>query len=1775
MFKNTPLDAEELASVLQPIMNPQFAPFDHATVSRTDEGVVLKGDAPLFGVAEASFDITFTERYDDLAVRIEARFLDDRSLHLPGIEHLGILAPALSIHIAGLNDLTVSAMVCAVKGTIQMRRLYLPIRLRMPLGDADWVLELDAEMISLPRLQDVAALFGESGLLGAIPESFTVLDELAISAFTVHLNLQERTISSIEATVTVGQDWLLIEPNLKLSMARLFVQLIAPTLPGERSLHTYVQGVVEGASIAIPCRMQLGSEIGAQLTLDANTPIPLSGLVDLVELIGIGDVLDGLPDGLRDVGGLALRGLEIHLSTSPLSLNYVAFTVHSDEEWAFIPGGLSLAYPDLTLAVADPFNASSRFVSGRIGGLFSVGDYLIDVLGTVEEEFQLTGAISEFNLRDLVAALPGEPAVAFPDIVVQNLVMSIASDGQMHLRAGTDIDFSGLVQALSIPLPDAFATLSLPVIELSVDTRNKAYALTIASDTHVAFPPGSDSKVAVTYAGMQVEKSGDAPAITRFEVHLHGGTSIADGFAVDIQNLRCQLQLGETAWQTSGHVEAELFGQSYTLEAAIQVDGTSHRFALIYPKTLPLVDWEGVGRAVLSDITLFSEKQSASGTATYAWAVASSASVAIDHLFSTDGRLAIEKSSEGNRLKLELTSPEIKPITLPMGIQKRPEIHLKLDGLTLERARKGAKEASWFFSSSARLRLKHMPEVVDGYFPIDEIEGAFYADETRSSLSFALTPPIAPDFPELALSFSDGARLSLGTPELEIREIELRIGEEMLLSAALHVSPPHEFNYVFGKDESGKPAMEFLNASFDLQLTLSRALRLVVLSSPFKPLRLRLDEETGKTWSDWDIENFAQFSLQTPEFSYQQGGWQASGGFEGLDEIKITLAPIKFLLDRAGLGVASAALPDAIPLRGLDLRSPDVFADIERLLGVTLGDGKGVHIFKEASEAIQKGLDAMPERLRTYLDLTIPESFFFDIEVRTTGGTSISISTEDDEPLNMLLPLLSPMPQLVGFSIYKLSLGQMLGGSLLSIEVDGYIDRFDLPTLIAAPLMKEAGQDLTERYILRDTLAIAPTAVPMPIPFFFGELGLDLQAFTGIAMQAHWKYPKPTPSIFGFVDLFSQVFSFFTEKEFLLHEQAPPDGLALSLTIGENYIGLPEFLGGGQLGLTSEVVEGLSHGTQSDFSIDVYDNMARFLDFLKTGNAGYLIEAIPLKQTVGSHTTWIRVGSKDIEFGPIQLNAAWCITTENEFRDVILADPEAMTIVSEASADGVLKAIPKVPEQTGFDKGFVILLMGGWEIPNLTVFQVQFGMMLTETSGFETGIRIFGGIERFLSLEIQGNVTINPIDHIYAIRGHIELDLFETSIISLDGEMSVTRDRFLLAFDLAFGGTSVLAPMLIIGKLPSGRTGLGIQVNWFDGASVYTFEASAGDGTFMLSTGMSLTIPKVLDLRGEGRLSFSPIPGFRIEGTAEIANGWLRGHALLRFEDGEFELRIGGGVGDAGCTLYARANVSSFYEASFVVGIEFELGFINEILAATQHLISSEIDAASNHVAQLRADFEAKKESLDQITIEWKDFHEHFVKGCNTALSVMQKSYDRRPMVERILASKRFTEAKQSVEQARDDMQANWEDMQWSDLRASLQGMLSDTLVSIEVPAPTFLKPFRKRTIHLDFLGQSRKQFEGYQHRIKDFEGDIDFRIKASTLAEEAIRVAERVVDQVASVGEISVSGVQIESEISTLNGVSARACVEMTVAGKQEQIEVTFSTNPKEMARALFEAVV
>ena len=1150
-----------------------------------------------------------------------------------------------------------------------------------------------------------------------------------------------------------------------------------------------VRGEIHVGEFVLPVKMPLPAGGDAIQLLGDFPPTKLLGNGELGAMLGTEKLPDELSNALDNIGTLAISNIEVLFNPAVGSIPYLTVELVAANTWQLLTDIFEVRETKIELTLFAPAR-KDRSLEVSVSGEIAIGNTSVLVYGHIAEATVLYGSIQQLSLRQLVRSLLPQyaQADALPDIALSDLSLVLSSSGDFNVSANSArLSIDAIAESLGIALPDNLSGALIDRLSLSRDATSGSTRLQLSSATSLRITDNATAaKISDVAIDLRYNPSTGTTISSRFVIN--GDTDICRELSLHFDAVTFDWDQRKACWSVDGDVVAGLLGNDYQFQASVESRGDGNAISLKYPNELELSEIGGTGTISIRNLAIFTEKYVTDEQVSQRWGVSGATRIAATSLFDASGRISLQSGDDGTQLQLSARAPHIAPIALPLDLPSSPVLHLSLGELTARFTSDRKKTREWLLTASAQMQIHHIPDLLKSYLPTEVLNGYLHADQRALKLGFDVPATLQPEFPELALTFSNDTTLSLGKPELRVDAIELQLGEETKLIQRINATLPPQLNRLFGSDDSGHPNLDLFNSNFDLGLELAKKPTLKAITSPLKPLEFYQKDYIDGQWTLWDFGAVGKVEFRVPEFSFANGRWSASGGFNRLTDISLPLKPIKFMLDKCGFPTAlTTPLPNALPLKDVDLTGDNFAAEMKSLLGddvLDQLDKRASTILGELFDRIKSFIDRLPSRLQDYLQIRIPKSVLFDISVDAAGGgTSIALRTlPDDPPLRFLFPMMLGIPELMGISLRGFSLGQKMGGALALVEIDGHIDRFDMVSLSGALALNK---DIANRYYLEETTFVVPTGLPVPIPLFFSKLGLDYLDILGLNIQARWSYPNPHLGVFDSINLFSDLLSFFQQRDYLLHKEGFGETLGLQLTVGKNFIALPDYLGGQTLGLT-EALPTLSVG----------DSIARFLDFLKTGNSAYAITAIPLQHD----GQWIRLGSEDIHFGPLSLGMSWCVTTEREFIDVIVPASHYHGNLPVEFDDTTLKSLPTKDTTPAGDKGFVILLSGMAELGRIVGVRTEFGIIASARGGFETGFRMIAEMGRTLSLEIKG--TLEASDKLVAISGHTGIYWNEKTIAATRGRIAVSDEA--LEVDIKID----LSPAFNIqGKLRIGKNG--------------------------------------------------------------------------------------------------------------------------------------------------------------------------------------------------------------------------------------------------------------------------------------------------------------------------------------------------------------------------------
>lgn len=1246
---------------------------------------------------------------------------------------------------------------------LDMAGLVLPFEIvppAMPDAGALWRISGAFEAVALDSLQALLTWLGNWAPLPELPlpEGNT---GLALTGMECLFDPAPPRLAGVSLRVAHTLPWPLLAGRIELQQTQISLGcLFDPEQAQYRALFAIdAEMALAGRTVQVGVNRQAASgDIALELrSADARLP----DLASLARLAGMPSLHAFLPAVLLRLSGLNLDAFRVELAGQKAAVSLVSASLSYDDEVTILPG---LALENLRLQLVLMPDATPK-IHGTATALLNLAGRYIGLYGELNQTLSLAGALDSLPLSALAARLPGLPK-AMPEIELRHVLINLESNGSLHFEASVAADFTVLAQTFNIPVPAGMAGISLSSLSLDVDLQQGGWQLALAAEQRFAFPASAAQhfelkNIVLTLGADAAQTLSVAGGFT-----LGGSIGLGQDLSLSLPGagLRAGFDTG-SGWTLNGEVAVSLFGKNYTDWRAGFDQGM---FTLRYQKPLVLVD-EAFASARFGRFQIGITRTTDAGSTQSHWGFAATGEGSINIPALLEASAHIELDSQAQRLLIVAPKPKIPAIPLAPGVSAG----IAVDKLILAHGR------HWSFAGAATLTLNGIPDALRRYLP-SPCNGQLAIDAGKIALYCAVEQQLA--FGPLAIKLAD-LEVPLGNPLVTIRSMNFDLGQQPALGANLTVAIPAELNRLLGWDEHFRPTTVFLNPSIDLQLSVNRAGIGLTLINGTSPLRALQVDRDG--FCRWELGEVGQFSFQVPTLSFHGGAWQGSFGMRH-GPLAVPLAPIKFLMRQLSIP-GSELVPDSVPI-------PDAI-DLTRL-GSELPKLAGQQVWQALNgqpllrKLLQQMLDAlggaigdiekaMPADLLEYLTLQIPESIFFDID---TAGPTLSLRTEDAEPLKFMLPWFAAMPPgLLGVQLKRLSLGQ-IGAGLGLLGVDGRLDYFDVVTLAVAVLPGVDAKGFRNRLTLKNTLAVLPPAFPMPIPLFYDDLQWELRSWIGLGLTTDWKNRLRMDLLATGGDLLR----FFSQKAFLLSEQAG-DGFDIQFQIGPNFIALPEFIGGKTLGQTRAVTPALPAG----------ESLKRLLDSLKTGNPAYLITAIPLHDP--AQQIWYRLGRMQdaVRFGPLTFGAGlgWCVATQQELLSDILPNPQARAVLGELNQQDVLQSLPKKAGGAAYSKGFVVMLMGEAGVAPLLEARVYFGMALTgkqeyaadNEGGFETGFVLQGTIATLLTLRIQGDIRIDRQSNT-AVYGDCSLRLRDTELIGVATTVQVGKASFDMAVVLRLAG---------------------------------------------------------------------------------------------------------------------------------------------------------------------------------------------------------------------------------------------------------------------------------------------------------------------------------------------------------------------------------------------------
>ena len=1228
-------------------------------------------------------------------------------------------------------------------------------------------------------------------LLTAFEVPAQELPELRVTDFAVLLRPAARA-ASVHASLT--GDWALRVGNTALALDRVDLGLnVNPgAVRAEITAWALVAGVVCSVAVTLPA-------LTVAVSLLPGASLEVRELVQAMMP----------PDVAVPAGAPALVVRQFALAAQPRDGTFTLDAATSDM-WP-LPFGQGLALGKLQLALAASKQGEQVAPSGSLAGTLGLGGG--ELTGTLKLE-QGGGSLSLGQ---------GEAPIALPDVIAGFV------PGGVVLPA----EIGGLER------------LQLRGLSGSVDLATQRYKFR----GEASLERLTLGALGVPRATGSLEIAGTGSTLERLSIKFDASVRQDLVPALQVDAIAFELQLtradgGGWTWHVGGSLVAGLFElPKQTLRADASNGELRFSIRSESPLTWSLPEAPEVLSLSFTSMALTLRRDEATRQTT--WSFEGTSGLQLAGLPRVSGTLGLyhEQDRRGfaftagkDQGALDLRVPLVAgDERMTIGCQ------LKAEKLSLLKA------SEWTLSAESSLTwVVPRPSAADSTDPVDKglgLLGKMFADKTTAtltattsgvSLTVAALPQVPVPVPVLVNQQLVWDRMG----SVGLSRLELRLGKTVSASGKLRLGLPEELSNIFG-EVNGKPRTRVFTPEwvFGLSVDEKAGLSLQIESLPinleasnyFKQeteggrtwSRFTLgdvcsfrygsfEDEPGQTWVHVDLFDMGEVRFQQPSFSFNGADFAARVNLDVLRDLRLPTAPLRWLLTRSNMKDLADRLPTHVALLDVHVLDPatkefdaDRFvATLQELAAAMRVQLAGVSELRTIARAMAGQFNQLPQDLRSYLDVTLPRRL--DLAIAVTPATGLGVKFDISAPKEPLRCLIPTPVGVYGLTLRKLSLGEILSGSLLLIAADLDYDFFDLPALVASVALPPAvsaqltdTRSIQRKFIVKDLmcLVVYQTAVPIPIPIWFDQLGFKHHGLEGVRGQLvlgnNLAGLTMGKLVKGLCDLYRELRRFFTDAAYELPADLfQRNGFNLGVHVKPGFVQLPKYLGGALLGSEQEL-----------FNLGVDQLLVPLANFLKQPDIGKLLGVIPLQLRHGSFGA-----EAPLRIGPFEPQAAWLLSTLREFDGLVASRNSQRNAFVDglygggvAAGDASVQLLREtVSAATGGEvhEGVVAFARGSLHVPNVRCSVSVFaGMLAAPGRGLLTQFRLRGEVGSLLGLDVGGRVAVTKLPASGDKPATAELSAAGSLELRVLGYSVLTAGFALQDGDLTFaGGLSLFPP---------------------------------------------------------------------------------------------------------------------------------------------------------------------------------------------------------------------------------------------------------------------------------------------------------------------------------------------------------------------------------------------
>ena len=224
-----------------------------------------------------------------------------------------------------------------------------------PANGGPATVDVDPSEVTLATLSEAAHSAGGVDPLAALPASLAgFLGATNIAHVHVAADLEKRALAELAVEVDSDAPWVLVPDRLEVDDLHLSFAFTREN--GEAHLEVKGGAKVLGSDVDLGVS---GPKEGAWTVALSAADVPLFSLASLDQVAGT-QLAGVVPEGLGDLGGVAVDKLELTLGGEGGGLGALAFDVHPTQPWNLVPGHLAGHEVKVALEIEHPADGAER-----------------------------------------------------------------------------------------------------------------------------------------------------------------------------------------------------------------------------------------------------------------------------------------------------------------------------------------------------------------------------------------------------------------------------------------------------------------------------------------------------------------------------------------------------------------------------------------------------------------------------------------------------------------------------------------------------------------------------------------------------------------------------------------------------------------------------------------------------------------------------------------------------------------------------------------------------------------------------------------------------------------------------------------------------------------------------------------------------------------------------------------------------------------------------------------------------------------------------------------------------------------------------------------------------------------------------------------------------------------------------------------------------------------------------------------------------------------------